>query len=65
MQQQYISGSSPLYLKHGEQEVFLSVLVLVPIQGKHDNLEEPVYLTQRHLTSEVCYVLRGGLQEEE
>ena len=56
---------SNTYLKHGEEQMLLSVLVLVAIESEHDDLQQAIDLLQRYHPRQVGYVLGGGLEEKE
>ena len=53
------------YLEHGQEKVFLTTLVLVSIDGKHDCLEKRVDLSHRDKSAQVGNVSRLRLEEEQ
>jgi hypothetical protein len=53
------------YLKHGEQKVLFSALVLVSVDGKHDGLQKLVDFGHGDQATQMCNVSRLTLQEKE
>lgn len=52
-------------LEHGEEEMFLSTLVLVAVEGEHDGLEEGIDFGQADETTEGSDMAGFGLEKEE
>jgi hypothetical protein len=53
------------YLKHGQQQMLLSTLILIAVDCEHDGLQKRVDLGHGDQSTEMRNVLRLGLQEEE
>jgi hypothetical protein len=46
------------YLKHGQKQMFLTALVLVPVDCEHDSLEQRIDLGHGHQAAEMGNVSR-------
>ena len=58
------SGDGRAYLKHCEEQVLFSALVLIAIDGEHDRLQQRVDFGHADEPAEVRNVSRFGLEEE-
>lgn len=53
------------YLKHGQQQVFFTTLVLVPVDREHDGLEEGINFGHGNQSAKVGNMPGLGLKEEQ
>lgn len=57
--------SQKVYLKHSQEQVFFSTLVLVPIYCKHHSLQQSIDFCHCDKAAKMCYVSRLGLKEKQ